>query len=137
MMWEEGAALDPVDKPITQERVNDYAEASGDFNPIHLDREFAAGTRFGRTIAHGMLVAASISEMMTSSFGLDWHRSGSMKLRFKAPVFPGDTATAFGQVKTVSDAELDREVVCTVGVRRQTGEEAISGEARVTVRHES
>ena len=136
-MWEEGAALDPVEKSITQERVNGYAEAAGDFNPIHLDREFAAGTRFGRTIAHGMLVAASISEMMTSNFGLDWHASGRMKLRFKAPVFPGDTATAYGEVKAVSDAESGREVVCTVGVRRQTGEEAIGGEARLTVRHES
>ncbi len=136
-MWEAGAALRSVEKSITQERVDDYAEASGDFNPIHLDHDFAAGTRFGRTIAHGMLVAASISEMMTSSFGLDWHRSGRMKLRFKAPVFPGDTATAFGEVKAVSDAESDREVVCTVSVRRQTGEEAISGEARVIVRNES
>ncbi len=136
-MWKEGAALDPVEKSITQQRVNDYADASGDFNPIHLDPEFAAGTRFGRTIAHGMLVAASISEMMTSNFGLDWHASGSMKLRFKAPVFPGDTATAYGEVKAVSDAESGREVVCTVGVRRQSGEEAIGGEARLTVRHES
>lgn len=136
-MWKEGAALDPVEKSITQERVNDYADASGDFNPIHLDREFAAGTRFGRTIAHGMLVAASISEMMTSNFGLDWHASGRMKLRFKAPVFPGDTATTYGEVKAVSDAESGREVVCTVGVRRQTGEEAIGGEAMLTVRHES
>ena len=136
-MWEAGATLRSVEKSITQERVDDYAEASGDFNPIHLDHDFAAGTRFGRTIAHGMLVAAAISEMMTSSFGLDWHRSGRMKLRFKAPVFPGDTATAFGEVKAVSDAEFDREVVCTVGVRRQTGDEAISGETRVTVRRES
>ena len=136
-MWEAGSVLPSVEKSITQERVDDYADASGDFNPIHLDHEFAAETRFGRTIAHGMLVAASISEMMTSSFGLDWHRSGGMKLRFKAPVFPGDTATAFGEVKAVSDAESDREVVCTVGVRRQTGEEAITGEARVIVRQES
>ena len=114
-MWEAGTSLPSVEKSITQERVDDYADASGDFNPIHLDQEFAAGTRFGRTIAHGMLVAASISEMMTASFGLDWHSSGRMKLRFKAPVFPGDTATAFGEVKTVSDAEPEREVVCTVG----------------------
>ncbi len=136
-MWEAGSVLSSVAKPVTQQRIADYADASGDFNPIHLDHEFAAGTRFGRTIAHGMLVAASISEMMSASFGTDWHESGRLKLRFKAPVFPGDIATAFGEVKAVSDRESDREVVCTVGARKQTGEEAITGEASVIVRRES
>ncbi len=131
-MWEAGARLARVVKPITQRRIADYAEASGDFNPIHLDDEFAAGAQFGRTIAHGMLVAASISEMMSASFGLDWRSSGRLKLRFKAPVFPGDTVTAFGEVKEVAGAD----VVCAVGVRRQTGEDAITGEARVTLRRE-
>ena len=135
-MWEAGAQLPSIVKPVTQQRIADYAKASGDFNPIHLDDEFAAGSQFGRTIAHGMLVAASISEMMSASFGLDWHASGRLRLRFRAPVFPGDTATAFGEVKEVHGVEPGAEVVCAVGVRKQSGEDAITGEAKVTVRRE-
>ena len=66
---EAGDALPSLKRPITQELINKYAEASGDFNPIHVDHEFAASSQFGRTIAHGMLVTASISEMMTLAFG--------------------------------------------------------------------
>ena len=131
--WIPGANLEPIIKTITQKQINEYADASGDFNPLHIDQQFARKSQFGHTIAHGMLVAASISEMMGVSFGIDWHISGRMKLRFKAPVFPGDTATTFGEVKEVIDLNSTSEIVCGIGVRRQTGEHAITGEARVTV----
>ena len=60
----EGDALPAVEREIDQTRIELYAEASGDFNPIHVDREYAAGTQFGSTIAHGMMVAAIVSEAM-------------------------------------------------------------------------
>jgi len=130
----EGDALPSVERIITQDRIGKYAAASGDFNPIHVDEAFAAESQFGGTIAHGMLVAATISEVMSSAFGQDWLESGRLKLRFRAPVFPGDTITAYGAVKAVREGEGAGEVVCSVGVRRQTGEDAITGEARVRVR---
>ena len=116
----EGEPLPTVDKEVTQEQIEAYAEASGDFNPIHVDHEFAAGSHFGGTVAHGMMVAAFVSEMMTEAFGTDWLRSGKLKLRFRAPVLPGDTAGV-------------TEVACSVGVRRQNDEAAITGDAAVTV----
>ena len=54
--------LQPVERRITQEQLVRYADASGDHNPLHLDEEFARGTPYGRTIAHGMLVLALVSE---------------------------------------------------------------------------
>lgn len=129
----EGDALPTVEKLVTQERIERYATASGDFNPIHIDRDFAATSQFGSTIAHGMLIAASISEVMTVAFNRDWLISGRLKLRFKAPVFPGDTATTFGHVKSVRQRTGGSEVACSVGVRRQTGEMAITGEATVFI----
>jgi len=48
-------------RKITDELIRRFADLSGDYNPIHLDDEFAKGTRFGRRIAHGMLSAAFIS----------------------------------------------------------------------------
>ena len=129
----EGEALPTVEKLITQERIERYAEASGDFNPVHVDAEFAAGSQFGRTIAHGMLVAASISEMMTMAFREEWPSTGRLKLRFRAPVYPGDTITASGEIKRIVEQDGVRRISSDVAVKRQTGEDAITGEAIVTL----
>jgi len=77
--------LPPVVKKITQKDISLYAEASGDFNPIHIDEAFAAKTPLGGTIAHGMLILAYVSEMMTKAFGQRWISTGKMAMRFKAP----------------------------------------------------
>ena len=129
-----GDALPAVEKRITQDMIASYAAASGDYNPIHIDPEFASTSRFGGTIAHGMLVAAAISQAMTAAFREHWLEAGRLKLRFKAPVRPGDTVTSFGQVKRVNDRDGLRELVCSVGVRKQDGEVAVAGEAAVTIR---
>ena len=133
MRVREGDPLPEVEQTVTQGRIGRYAEASGDFNPIHVDQDFASGSHFGGTVAHGMMVAASISEMMTATFGTDWLRSGKLKLRFRAPVLPGDTVTAFGAVTRVRQLDGATEVACSVGVRRQNDESAITGDATVTV----
>ena len=129
----QGETLPTVEKLITQERIQSYAEASGDYNPVHVDATFAASSQFGRTIAHGMLVAASISEMMTMAFGDDWRSAGRLKLRFRAPVYPGDTITASGEVARIVDRDGTRQVSISLVVRKQTGEEAITGQAIVTL----
>ncbi len=129
----EGDTLPTVERLITQERIQKYAEASGDFNPVHVDADFAAGSQFGRTIAHGMLVAASISEMMTMAFREEWPSTGRLKLRFRAPVYPGDTITASGHVKRIVERDGVRRISSVVAVKRQTGEDAITGEATVTL----
>ena len=61
-----GPELAPLVKIITQPQLDLYCQASGDHNPLHWDAEFAAGTRFGGVIAHGMLTLAFISEMMAA-----------------------------------------------------------------------
>ena len=128
-----GDSLPTIEKQVTQEQIERYAAASGDFNPIHVDREYAASSQFRGTIAHGMMIAASISEIMTLAFDQDWLRRGKLKIRFRAPVYPGDTVTAFGHVKAVRERNGAREITCSVGVRRQNGEAAITGDATVTV----
>ncbi len=52
----EGMNLLELKKIVTQENINLYAEASQDFNPIHIDEDFARKTPLGGTIAHGMLI---------------------------------------------------------------------------------
>ena len=132
-MMQPGGSLNPVTREIEQARVKAYAEAAGDFNPIHLDEEFAKSTQFGGTIAHGMMVAAMLSELMATEFKYDWANTGKLKIRFRAPVRPGETVTAHGEVKRVREGVNGTEITCTVGVRNQDGAAAITGDAMVTV----
>jgi 3-hydroxybutyryl-CoA dehydratase len=123
-----GAELAPVVKEITQEKVNRYALAGGDGNPLHTDPEFAARTMFGGTIAHGMLLLAYLSEMMTAAFGRAWLSGGRLKVRFKAPARPGDTVSAVGRVVRAEGGRT----VCAVECRNERDEVLVSGEAEVT-----
>ncbi len=123
-----GAALPTVTKTITQEKINAYALAGGDGNPLHTDRAFAANTQFGGTIAHGMLILAYVSEMLTAAFGEDWLARGRLKVRFRAPARPGDTLTSSGTVTSVDAGKT----LCQIECRNEVGEVLVSGEAEVS-----
>ncbi len=114
-------------KQVTQEKIDRYALAGGDGNPLHTDPEFAAGTQFGGTIAHGLLLLAYLSEMMTAAFGPAWLSGGRLKVRFRAPARPGDTVTAWG---SVTRRQAGR-TVCLVECRNQGGDVLVAGEAEV------
>ena len=130
----EGDSITEVIKEITSEQILLYAEASGDFNPIHINTKFAEDSQFGRNIAHGMMIAASISESMSITFGPSWHDSGKVKIRFRSPAYPGDTVTASGQIKKILPL-LDEgtEIRCSVSVTNQAGEAIISGTSSVII----
>ncbi len=91
-------------------------------------------SQFGGTIAHGMLIAALVSEAMAVGFTRDWVETGRLKLRFRAPVKPGDRVATFGKVKRVREADGGSEIVCSVGVSKPDGESAVTGEAVVRAR---
>lgn len=114
-------------KQITDQLIRDFAEVSGDHNPIHLDEDFAAGTRFGKRIGHGMLTASFLSALLGSSLSVRKIVYLGQTLKFKAPAFIGDTVTARGTVKTIRE---DKPVVTidTVCVN-QDGTVLVEGEA--------
>ena len=114
-------------KTLSQHALDAYAAASGDYNPIHIDAAFAATTPFGGTIAHGMLVLATISEMMTATFDERWLRSARLDVRFRAPARPGDTQTARAEPAGVEGGVSRYRVECV----SQAGELLISGTAQV------
>jgi 3-hydroxybutyryl-CoA dehydratase len=118
-----------VSRTITGDDVRAFAELTGDRNPVHLDEEYAAGTRFGRRIAHGMLGASLISAVLANELPGRGAVYLSQKLRFVAPVYPGDTVTARVEVKGVREDKpvVTLETVC----RNQRGELLIEGEAVV------
>lgn len=120
-----------VSKTITGEEVRAFAELTGDRNPVHLDEEYAATTRFGRRIAHGMLGASLISTVLASELPGRGTVYLSQTLRFTAPVFLGDTITARVTVKHVREDKpvVTLDTVCT----NQRGERVVEGEAVVLV----
>ncbi len=118
-------------KKITDEVVRKFAELSGDFNPIHLDEDFAATTRFGRRIAHGMMSGALISAVLGYEFKERKVVYLSQTMKFIAPVFLDDTVTATATVKKIREDKpvVTLETVCT----NQNGETTLSGEAVVMI----
>jgi acyl dehydratase len=111
---------------ITDKMVRQFAEMSGDVNPIHLDDEFAKTTRFGRRIAHGMIMGALISRTLNEKIG-----SGGVylaqNLKFVQPVFIDDVVTIELAI-TGLRKEKGIATVETIG-KKQTGDIVVKGEA--------
>ena len=119
-----GQDLPVMTQLVTQEHVRLYARASGDYNPLHLDEEFAATTQFGKPIAHGMLALALISEMMAQTFGQHWLHGGNMRARFKGPVFVGEKVSIHGKVTREVEEERGRRISCSIALQNSKGEDA-------------
>jgi acyl dehydratase len=118
-----------IERGITDKLIRSFAELSGDHNPIHLDEEFAANTRFGRRIAHGMLSGAFISAVLGYEFGERKIVYLSQTMRFTAPAFIGDTITTTATVMHIREDKgiVTLETICT----NQNGETTLKGEAVV------
>lgn len=116
---------------VTEELIRAFAEVSGDYNPIHLDEEFAKTTRFGRRIAHGMLSGAFISAVLGYEFEARKIVYLSQTMRFVAPVFIDDTITTTGTVTNIREDKgiITLETICT----NQSGEVTLKGEAAVMI----
>ena len=71
-----------IKKLISERMVQDYAEVSGDYNPIHLDEDYAKKTEFKNKIVHGMLLISNITEIMFKNFGNSWNKKGTLKMKF-------------------------------------------------------
>lgn len=118
-------------KQITDKVVRDFAELSGDFNPIHIDEEFAKTTRFGKRIAHGMISGALISAVL----GYELRDLSviylSQTMKFTAPVFIDDTVTATATVTAIREDKpiVTVETICT----NQDGKTVVKGEASIMV----
>ncbi len=115
------------EKEITEALIINFAEISGDHNPVHLDEEYAKTTRFKGRIAHGLLTAGFLSTVL----GTKLPGPGSIYLHqdliFRAPVRIGDLVTASVRVEKVN---FHRRVVvlscrCSVKNRVVIGGEAV------------
>ena len=111
---------------VDQALIDLYAEISGDRNPLHTDPDFAATTHFGRTIAHGMMTLAFISEAIESWAGPGWAEGGAIDVTFLSPVYPGEDVVISG---TIGEGDGTDVVSCSIGCVA-SGRTILAGTAR-------
>ncbi len=129
-----GAPLAAIERTVTQTMIDAYAELSDDRNPLHVDPDFASSTRYGGTIAHGLMGAGLLSVMLDRAFPGSWSRGGRLDLRFVAPVKPGQRVSTFGQLEAV-DAQADgTHVEGSLGCRLEDGVVVIAGHFSLLLR---
>jgi len=116
-------ALQPVSLPVRFETILAYAEITGDYNPIHVDPQFAARSPMGGVIAHGTMSLNLLWQSIAATLGDDALHRTSLDLRFVRPVRIGDTVEAGGARRP------ERIDAWEVWVRNAAGEPVISGTA--------
>lgn len=112
---------------LTSEHVKSFAELSGDYNPLHFDEEFAAGTKFGKLVVQGGLTTGLLHALVA----MDMPGPGTVFLsqnwKFVAPVFIGDTITATAEILSLHAEKPVTQLGMTV--KRQDDEVVLEGEA--------
>jgi 3-hydroxybutyryl-CoA dehydratase len=118
-------------KTITESDVATFAGLVGDFNPQHVDAEYARRSRLGRRTAHGMLAGGMISAVINTRLpgpGCTWL---SQQLEFLAPIFIGDTLTA--RVEVVAWEPERRLVTLKTDCYNQDDRQVVAGQATLIV----
>jgi len=127
-----GDELPPLVKgPIQQIQLTRYAGASGDFNPIHQDDEFAKAAGMGGVFAHGMLSMGFVGQAIT-----DWAGATAVRkfgVRFAAIVRLKDVVTCRGRVLAKSSKDDVNLVDLEVWAENQRGEKVVTGKATVSL----
>lgn len=118
-----------IEVTVTDQMVRQYADVTGDKNPVHLDAEYAKTTRFGQRIAHGMLSAGFISQALAMHLGPGGIYLGQT-LKFLNPVFINDDLIVRLKVLNIRE-EKGIGVVETVVLKKQSGDVCVKGEATI------
>lgn len=116
-------------KTINEEEVAGFAKVVEDYNPIHLDEEYARHSRFKRRIVHGMLSVSLISAVLGTNLPGANTIYLAQEVKFKAPVFLGDTLKA--EVEVLEIREASRVIVLRTTVTNQEGSPVVEGWAKV------
>lgn len=128
-----GQVINGPKMEVTREVIKQFAEASLDFNALHLDEQFMeksfGKTQFDDVIAHGMMTFSLMTRMMT-----DWlwprgkiHRR--LETRWRTPVYPGDTLTCKATVTQKLKTQKGQWIIFSLEVKNQKGDLVATGES--------
>lgn len=116
---------------ISESMVEEFARLSGDYNPHHMDESFAKGSRFGRRICHGMLLASLFSRLT----GMYLPGKGSLylsqSLNFLAPAYIDDEVVVQGEITKISQST--GMVTMKTQITNGNSIQLITGDAKVLI----
>jgi len=118
-------------KTVTEADVTTFAGLIGDFNPLHVDAEYARKSRFGRRIAHGMFTGGLISAVLGNKLPGPGAIYLSQQIEFLAPVYIGDTITA--SVEVIAWRPDKRIITLKTDATNQDGKQVVTGKAVLLV----
>lgn len=120
---EEAHMLKTVQMSVTEAAILAYAELSNDFNPIHVDPDFAARSSMGQPIAHGTMSLCLLWQCLQRNFGPEVFEDLQLELRFVKPIYVGDEIVAGGEAVSAIQDDLK------VWIRGADGSDRIVGTA--------
>jgi len=118
-------------KTITESDVSNYAGITGDFNPVHIDQEYAKDSFFKDRIVHGMLSAGLISAVLGTKLPGPGAIYLSQDLKFKKPVKINDTLTA--RVEVIDKKPEKKILKLNTSCFNQNDIEVLTGNAEVMI----
>ena len=116
---------------LTESLVNEFAKISGDYNPLHVDEQYAQSTKFGKRVCHGMLLGSFFSKMVGMYMPGKNALYFSQTLNFRLPCFINDEITVEGEVLEKSLAS--RILTIKTMIYNQDGKCLVDGIAKVMV----
>ena len=120
-----------VKEPVTRVQIAQYAGASGDFNPLHLDDSPGLALGAGGVIAHGMLIMGFVGQAITS-----WVPKKALRkfgVRFIGMTRPGDSICVTGKVKEIEQNAEECRLICEVKASDQAGKLKLIGTFEATL----
>jgi len=118
-----------VTRTIRDDDIHHFAELCGDYSAMHFDETYAATTRFGGRIGHGLLTASLLSTVLGMHLPGKGTIYRSQTLRFTAPVYPGDTITARAVITALVPGK--RRVTLETTCVNQRGDLVLDGQAEM------
>ncbi|TET25349.1 MAG: acyl dehydratase [Dehalococcoidia bacterium] len=127
-----GDEITPLVKQPTSRQLVMWAGASGDFNPIHYDKDLALSRGLPGVIVPGQLAGCFLGQLITDWIG-DGGRLKKLSLSYKGMNLPGKTLTCRGRVTKKYLEDSEHYLVCSLWVEGAAGEKTITGTAVVTL----
>lgn len=115
---------------LCQDKINKFAELTGDINPVHIDHEYAKNSRFGRTIAHGKLTASLISTILGTRLPGPGCIFISQETKFLRPVYADDEVNVHA---VVSELDANKKFVTLTTKCSVNNKTVLTGKAVVMV----
>ena len=119
-----------MSKKVTREMIQQFAAISDDYNPVHIDEDYARQTVFGSVIAHGMISGAMISAVLANKLPGPGNIYMSQDLKFLAPVYPDDVITT--TVEIIELEETRGRVKLATWCENQNGKRVTEGTGLVS-----